>query len=298
MEERLFLNKLKNEVHFLEWKTENPKANVMISHGMAEHSLRYDDLAKYLNDNGFNVFAIDHIGHGKYAKILGHMGKDEFNLCVSNMNELIELINEETKLETFLLGHSMGSFLSQLYIERYHNIKGCILSGSSKATPLMKMGSIVASLVYLFSKEKDKPNNFMNNLSFGSYNKAFKNPKNDFVWLNRDEAEVEKYINDPLCGYVCSTSFFKYMCKGLKEMNSKKALKGIEKDLPILIHGGSMDPVSNQGKDLRGLDTLYKNIGLKNITLFVYDGAHHEIYNEINKQEVYKNTINFLNKNL
>ena len=298
MKDLFFVNSKGQDVNYFLWDIENPIATVVISHGMAEHALRYDALANYLNENKIKVYAISQIGHGPHAEKLGHMGKDEFNLCVSNLNDLVEQAKLENNVPVFLLGHSMGSFLSQLYIERYHNIKGCILSGSSAATPIMKVGSFIASVVYAFSKDKTKPNKFMDNMSFGSYNKPLGKVRTKFDWLNRDEAEVDKYIEDPLCGYVCSTSFFKYMTKGLAEMGKKKVLKNVDKNLPLLIHGGSMDPVSNCGKGLYALEKQYQKLGLTNVKLIVYENARHEIYNELNKNEVYENTLNFIKENL
>jgi len=298
MKENKFTNKIGKVVNYLEWKIDNPKACVVISHGMAEHPERYDDVAKFFNKNGYSVFAIYHIGHGKFAEIKGHMGKGEFDQCVTNLSELVDLVKKETNKDCFLLGHSMGSFLSQLYIERYHNIKGLILSGSSAATPLMKMGSFIAGIVNGLAKDKTAPSPFMNTMSFGSYNKAFKNPRTEYDWLNRDEREVDKYVADPLCGFVCSKSFFKGMCDGLAEMGKPSETAKVDKNLPILIHGGSMDPVSNSGAGLYALLKQYKDLGIKDVTLVVYDQARHEIYNELCKDEVYNNSVKFFDSHL
>ena len=121
MEKCKFINTMNEEVYYLKWEVSSAKANVVISHGMVEHPARYDNLANYLNDNGINVYGIYHIGHGENAKVLNHMGKGEFDRCISNLNELVELV-KVNNLPTILLGHSMGSFMSQLYITRYNNL--------------------------------------------------------------------------------------------------------------------------------------------------------------------------------
>jgi alpha-beta hydrolase superfamily lysophospholipase len=102
-----FKNNINEEVYYLKWEVNDAKANVVISHGMVEHPARYDDLAKYLNSNGINVYGIYHIGHGEHAKVLNHMGEGEFDRCISNINELVELV-KVNNLPTFLLGHSMA----------------------------------------------------------------------------------------------------------------------------------------------------------------------------------------------
>lgn len=298
MEEKYFVNKTGDEIYYLEWDAENPKCALVISHGMAEHPERYDDFAKFMAANGVTVYAINQMGHGHHAKLPGHMEKGDFDKCVSNLAELVQIAKNDTWKDAFLLGHSMGSFIAQLFIERFHNIKGLILSGSSAATSVMKMAKPIASLVCALSKDTSKPSNFMNNMSFGSYNKAIPNNKTPFDWLSRDEEQVQKYIDDPLCGYVCSQSFFREMAGGFAVMAKPSELAKIDKDLPIFIHGGSMDPVSDLGKGLYALEAQYKNLGVKDVTLTVYPEARHEIYNELNKQEVYENTLKFIEAHL
>ena len=298
MEELFFNNARGLDIYYLRWQASTPKAVVVISHGMAEHPERYDDLAKYLNDNNISVYAINQMGHGKHASKPGHMDPGDFDLCVDNLNELVELAKKETNLPVFLLGHSMGSFLSQLYIERYHNIQGLILSGSTAATAIMKMGSTIANMVYAFASDKSAPSPFMDKMSFGSYNSKIKPARTKFDWLTHDEKIVDAYIEDPLCGFVCSKSFFKEMTHGLKIMNSNKEMSKIKIELPILIHGGKQDPVSNYGKGLYELEKKYKKHLINDVTLIVYENDRHEIYNELDKKTVYENTLNFINKNI
>jgi len=298
MLEKTFVNRTGDTIYYLEWPQDDPKCAVVISHGMAEHPERYDDLAKYLNGKGIAVYAINQMGHGKHAAKPGHMEKGDFDKCVSNLSELVGIAKTETGKDAFLLGHSMGSFISQLYIERFHDIKGLILSGSSAATPVMKMAKTIAGIVCSLSRDTSRPSEFMNKMSFGSYNKAIENPKTAFDWLSRDEEQVRKYIDDPLCGYVCSQSFFREMAGGFAVMAEPSELAKIDKDLPIFIHGGSKDPVSELGKGLYALEKQYKDLGVSDVTLTVYPEARHEIYNELNKQEVYDKTVEFIEAHL
>lgn len=298
MEDHKFTNRSGDPVHYLKWTAPVPKCALVISHGMAEHPERYDDLAGYLTGHGVSVYAIYQMGHGKHAKKPGHMAKGDFDKCVSNLSELVRIAGEETGKDVFLLGHSMGSFIAQLYIERYGGIKGLILSGSSNATSMMKAAYPIASAVCLLSRDTSSPSAFMNRLSFSAYNKAFSNPKTEFDWLSRDEDQVRKYVEDPLCGFVCSQSFFREMAGGFRKMADPAELAKIDRNLPILIHGGSEDPVSEQGKGLYALRDQYKKLGVKEVELIVYPGARHEIYNELNRAEVYEKTLGFLLKHV
>ena len=294
MEKKMFKNAAGKQVRYLHWPVFAPKAAVVISHGMVEHPARYDAFASFLNANGISVYGIYHIGHGEDAKVLNHMDKGGFDRCISNLNYLVKLARSESRAPVVLLGHSMGSFMAQHYITRYNNLDGLILSGSTTATPLVKLGAILAKVLCAFSVDKTKPSPFMNNMAFGSYNKAFEDAKTDFDWLSRDEEQVQRYIDDPLCGGICSISFYPNLTAGMASMGKPEALARINKNLPIYIQGGSKDPVSNMGRGLYELRQQYDDLGVRWVKLDVYQGARHEIFNELNREDVYHNTLNFI----
>ncbi len=295
MEKCYFTNSENNKVYYLKWAVEGAKCAVVISHGMVEHPGRYNDFAAFLNKNGIAVYGIYHIGHGEDAEHLGHMGEGDFARCGSNLHELITLAKEETGLPVILFGHSMGSFISQHYVTRYKDIDALILSGSTKAAGIAKMGAAVATVLNALSRDKTKPSYFMNMMAFGSYNKKFADKRSPFDWLSRDCKEVKKYVEDPLCGSICSIGFFKNLTVGMATMGKKEFISKVDTSLPIYIQGGSMDPVSDYGRGLYALKKQYDDLGVSRVELTVYEGARHEILNETNKSEVYENTLNFIN---
>lgn len=294
MEKKHFFNPSGQPVYYLQWPVAAPKATVVISHGMVEHPARYDQVATFLNENQISVYGIYHIGHGPDAPILNHMGEGDFDRCVDNLHQLVQLAIAETGVPVILLGHSMGSFLSQLYVTRYQDLSGLILSGSTKASPVAKAGAVLATVLYALSKDKTRPSPFMNSMAFGSYNKAFPNPRTEFDWLSRDPDQVDRYVADPLCGGICSISFYKNLTCGMARMGKPALIRNVPKALPVYIQGGSMDPVSDMGKGLYALRDQYMGLGLTRVELDVYEGARHEIFNEINRTEVYRNTLDFI----
>ena len=294
MEKKMFRNAAGEQVTYLHWHVLAPRAAVVIAHGMVEHPARYDHFASFLNAHQISVYGICHIGHGEDAKILNHMDKGGFDRCISNLNYLVKLAKAEGRAPVILLGHSMGSFMSQHYITRYDNLDGLILSGSTTASPLVKAGAVLAKVMCALSPNKTKPSPFLNNMAFGSYNKAFPDAKTDFDWLSRDEEQVQKYIDDPLCGGVCSVSFYQNLTAGMASMGKKDRLERINRKLPIYIQGGGMDPVSENGKGLYALKQQYDALGIQRVKLDVYPGARHEILNELNRDEVYQNTLEFI----
>ena len=283
------------ELNVYVWdEVKSPKAVVQIAHGMAEDAARYEDFAKFLNKNGYNVLADDHRGHGKTAQ--GKMGIVPDGDCyfdtIEDMALLTDYAKDKYKVPVILFGHSYGSFLSQGYIEKHSDkIVACVLCGSARMdTSDAKLGGIVANLqTALFGK--DKPAKFIANLSFGNYEKPFKQDGKTNAWLNRDGAEVDKYNANPMCGFILSLGFYKSFFNGLKQIYGD-APKQIRADLPIFIISGDQDPVGGMGVLVKNLYEMYKGLGF-DVDMKLYEGARHEILNEINKEEVYNDALAF-----
>jgi len=175
-------------------------------------------------------------------------------------------------------------------------LSGLILSGTGgDPGPLGKIGLIIARTEVKIRGRKAK-SNIMNKLSFGAFNGAFKPNRTDYDWLSRDNAEVDKYINDPWCGAVFTAGFFCDMLGGLAFINNKENIEKVSKDLPILIFSGSKDPVGANTKGVTQTYNALKDIGIRDMTLKFYTDGRHEMLNEINRAEVYDDVIAWLNK--
>lgn len=291
------------EIFAYNWRPENEvKGIVQIAHGMAEASYRYKKFAKELVDEDYIVYANDHRGHGNTAASIeevGYIGSDGFNRMVKDMKEFTDFIRDKEgeDLPLFLFGHSMGSFLSQRYISLYGNsIQGVILSGTSgNQGPIINIGIRIAEKEVAKEGPKAKSPR-LNDLSFGNYNKKFEPTRTDFDWLSRDEKEVDKYIEDPYCGGIFTTSFYYDFFRGLKENFKRNNLEKIPKNLPIYIFAGDKDPVGNMGKGVLKLVRTYKKLGIKDLEYKLYKDGRHEMLNEINRDEVIENVIEWLDR--
>lgn len=266
-----------------------PKGIVQIVHGMAEHARRYDDFAKFLNSNGFIVWADDHRAHGE-TETKESIGYHDGNIYLDSVKDEIAMtryLKDKYNLPVVLVGHSYGSFMSQRYIELCNEVCGVILSGSACMKGIMiDFGGFLAKVQAAFVKSS-KPAKLMDKLSFGGYNKSFKDENSSFSWLSRDKEQVAKYEADEQCGYVMSIAFFKYFLNGLRRAYFKRNLKQIDKDLPIALFSGDHDPVGGNGKLVAKLYDQYKKLGIKNVSMKLYPDARHEILNETNNKEVY-----------
>ncbi|HBG3820220.1 TPA: lysophospholipase [Clostridioides difficile] len=294
------------DIYTYKWEDENikkPKAVIQIAHGMVETAQRYETFAKVLTKNGYIVYINDHRGHGKTAKIIENVGhlaeKEGFRCLVEDMYTLTNIIKKENEdLPIYLFGHSMGSFASQRYIMDYsNNLSGLILCGSNG-----KQG-IILNLAHLIINREIKKygrrskSNKINNLIF-SGEIIRRNEKTKFDWLSRDKEQVEKYINDPFCGVVCSCGFFYDLVQGLKEIEDKENLKKVPLDIPIYIISGDKDPIGKNGKGVLRLRDRYIKLGVKDVTCKLYKDGRHELLNEINREEVFEDIICWLNNKI
>lgn len=300
-----FIGQENLEIYGYRWLPENTqsiKGVVQISHGMSEGAHRYERLAKHLTDHGYIVYAHDHRGHGKTAKNIENLGilayKNGFECLVTDVHILTKKIKAvHSNLPIFLLSHSMGSFVAQEYIMHYGNdLDGVILSGTNG-----KQGMILDIGLWLAKQEVKKigrraKSPKMDKLIFGTYNKQFTPVRTPFDWLSRDEEEVDRYIADPYCGEIFTAGFFEDLLSGLKYIREKENKKSIPKELPIYIFSGDKDPVGRNGKGIHDLVKDYKSVGIKQVDYKLYPGGRHEMFNEINRDEVMQDLVNWLDK--
>lgn len=279
------------------------KAVVQIVHGLAEHAGRYEAFAEFLASSGYIVYANDHRGHGKTAgsiENLGYAGEDGFNWMVKDLDELHDIIkNENQNLPVFMFGHSMGSMMAQMYMSLCGNkLKGVILSGTmGRQGVKLNLGIMIANNE-IKKKDSRAQSEKLQKMTFGHYNDSFKPVRTEFDWLSRDTQEVDKYINDPLCGFASTASFYYYFFKGIKEIHKKEIMKNIPKDLPIYIMNGEMDPVGGNCKTVKSLIKDYERLGIKDVSYKFYKGGRHEMLNEVNKVEVMKDILNWLESHI
>lgn len=285
------------------WPVERPRAAIQLVHGMAEYMERYDRLARALNAAGFAVVGHDHLGHGPAAAKdeLGYFGpKDGWDHLIEDARRVTEYMKKRFPgLKYALLGHSMGSFVAREYLIRYgQDLDACVLSGTGwHPAALAGSARFLAGVCGVFGGWR-KPSNFVNGIGFGSYGKAFQPVRTPFDWLSRDEKEVDKYIADPLCGFVFTARGFYDMFGGLKALSCLPRLQSIPKDLPVYFVSGARDPVGAAGAGVETVARQFREAGIKNVTVRLYEGGRHEMFNEINRDEVTAELIGWLEASL
>ncbi|MEP1447358.1 MAG: lysophospholipase [Paraglaciecola sp.] len=273
---------------------------VQVAHGMAEHGARYGRLAASLNAEGFAVYANDHRGHGQSISAglpLGHMAdENSWNKAVDDLDLLNgEIRRRHQGLPIILLGHSMGSFLTQSYLNQYgDNIAAAALSASNGPPGLLgKIAQLIIRIEKLrFGKTGHSA--LMSAMTFKAFNKAFKPNRTEFDWLSRDTEEVDQYVADPLCGFECSVASWQGMLDALTTLATDQTLNKIDKTKPIYVISGTKDPVGENGKGVKRLLKAYEKNGLSKVTHQFYPEARHELFNEINRDVITHDFITWL----
>lgn len=274
-----------------------PKAILQISHGMCEFFDRYLNFAEYLTNHGILVCGNDHLGHGE-CDLQGYFSENEgyVHLC-----EDVHCVTKEVKkmypnTPHILHGHSMGSFIARNYLSKYaRELDGCIIMGTGGSNPL---SHIAISLAKRIKKRKGDMHRsaFLNKMAFGAYNKHFKETGNEFDWLSRDEKVVLDFEKNPRCNYVLTVSAFHDLLMLQCTANDNGWYETVPKDLPILLVSGDMDPVGDYGKGPKEVYDKLKKAGVSDVQIKLYPDFRHEILNEIGKEEVYEDVLEFIEK--
>ena len=260
------------------------KGVVQIAHGMSEHFGRYLRLADRLTEIGYTVYGADHRGHGHSSDAhgLGEFGPGGFQTLVDDMALLAGVARKESPGGAFVLfGHSMGSFASQLYLAQHpEGLDALVLSGTGALDKFLEV--LLAS---------GGP------VSLELLNAGFEPGRTKFDWLSRDEAEVDAYLADPLCGFAVGESSMASMFGLAAQARFDPRLKNVPKNLPIYIISGEMDPVVGpEQANVRALIESWRAAGMGNITHHIYPGGRHEMLNEINRKEVEDDLVGWLAK--
>jgi len=285
------------------WRPEAPpRAVVLLVHGMADHGGRYQRLGQALTAAGLALYAPDLRGHGHTAEggVLGHYADaNGWNRVLDDLAVLARHARQaHPGAPLFLLGHSMGSYLVQGYLLHHSaSVQGAILSGSNYQPALFyRAARLVARLERLRQGPRGR-SALIEWLSFGSFNNAFKPTRTAFDWLSRDPAEVDRYIADPLCGFRCTNQLWLDLLAGLAQISQPGSLAQIDRGLPLLIIGGTCDPVS-QGKRLTDLARALGRTGNRQVELVLYPDARHEVLNELNREQVTADLLAWLQRAL
>lgn len=275
---------------------------IHINHGMAEHSARYAPIAERLTHAGAIVYAHDARGHGHSVQpneLLGHYADhDGWNKVISDVKTVNDFIHQEhPQLPLVILGHSMGSFIVRAYVGRYPStVNAMMLSGSASHSLVDMLKARAGIALEMWRQGPKGRSSLLNLLTFATYNKIFEPVRTEADWLSRDPREVDKYVNDPLCGYLCTNQFWNDLIGGIEEIRLPGSIRPMAKTMPVLMFSGERDPLSFHAEDhgITRLAKMFENAGMQNVAVKLFPNGRHEILNETNRLEVIQFLIDWL----
>ena len=266
-------------IHYRTWRVPDAVAVVQLAHGIGEHIGRYGALVAALNAAGYSVWADDHRGHGQTGfeqhggdlDRMGLPGPGGMRAAIAGVERFSEVIREAEgdEVPLVILGHSWGSFMTQHVVNRHpERYDAVVLSG----TAWLQLGWT----------------------NTGDLNKRFARPGGTAVeWLSRDPAVGEAFEADP---YTTTRTLQQLFGWPQSLTLITRPSKRIPSELPLLIMVGSDDPVAGERSALALLRDYVRRCGLVDAHLIVYEGARHELFNEINQEEVRADLIRWLDE--
>lgn len=268
-------------------------------HGMTEYIGRYEPLLSTIASAGYLCFGFDNLGHGNTAAEgdLGYIAShDGWKYMVDDVKAFADSIKAEyPDLPYFLMGHSMGSFITRIAVSKHTNLADkYICCGTAGSNPAANIGLALCDIIKAFRGERTV-SPFLENIVFGSYNKRF-DGDSKYEWLTKDRDIIEKYSKDRFCTFHFTVSAMHDLIKLMKTSNSKKCFNDTKNDLPILIIAGDMDPVGNYGKGVKKVYRNFKAAGKENVTLFLYENCRHEIHNDTCREKMTEDILKFIAK--
>jgi len=292
------------KIHGCKWMPEGePKAVLQIVHGIAEFVERYDAFANYLTGLGFLVVAEDHMGHGQSINedgIQGYFHGGWFNAVADTYQLLQDTRKEYPDLPYILFGHSMGSFMARTILCKYPDsgISAAVICGTGWQ-PTFALPVLLKVVNGICKKTGETiPSEKLQGMVFGSYNSRVEHPRTPFDWLSRDKEVVDAYIAHPLCGFTASCGLLRDMMTGIYYIQQPKHLALMRKDLPVFFIAGGDDPVGSYGKGIRQCADAFRKVGMTDVSVRIYPLCRHEILNEINKEEIFEDVAQWIEKKI
>ena len=296
-------------VRALAWEPEDaarpdfaPRAVVQLVHGMSEHVGRYAPFAEELCRAGFVVCANDHIGHGKTAageSELGHMplerGED---VLVEDVHALRRRLAERyPKAPYVVFGHSMGSFVTRVYLTRHgRGLAAAVLCGTGQQPRLMSGAGMVLTRILAALRGERHVSRLVHAMGAGGYARAIKGAKTDVDWIATDPEVVAAYQADPLCGQVFTVGAYHTLSRLVADATSERLARKVPRQLPMLFIAGADDPVGECGRGVRRAVSEYRNASVGHVELILYPRMRHEILNEPIREQVYADVLDFLTR--
>ena len=279
-----------------------PIGSVVLLHDMAEHHGRFDDFSRILNQKGYDTYSYDHRGHGSEIRYeeLGFIAEENgHDLLITDAIHVIQYIKKNNRgRKLIIFGYGMGALIARCVIQVFESIDACILCSSPNPPHKVINSQLTAAKFIRFTKKPWHRSVYLSKklTEFKSFTKY--SNRTAYDWISRDNQMVGAYMSDPLCGFLGTVAFYIDILNLMDEAVSRANLKQIRNDLPILLIGGSNDPVCDYGEDITDLFDIFQHYKFTEVDCTIYEEARHDLLHETNSAEIIKDILEWLNKAL
>lgn len=287
------------EMNYYVWLAEPEEAVLQVVEGASEQALRYREFAEWMQQRGVSVYAMDNRGHGRNRDVEGyvHIDHKNWHQLVDDVISLGEKIRRDRGKKPFLLGHSMGSFISRCVALEGADYETFIFTGSGwQDEPVLLAAMKLAEILMKIHGEHDQ-NEFFEHISFDSYRRIMLKKgltTSSYGWLTRDEEKLKEAEAEPSLKERFSLGAHRSLLQLVKASQDLTKVKNIS--APVYFLSGSLDPVGDFSKGVRKAYTAYRKRALVPVNCYFYEGMHHEILNEKGREEVYQDILYFIRR--
>ena len=288
------------KLHGYVWAPDvQPRFILQLVHGMVEYIDRYDAFASFLAANDIAVIGHDHLGHGKSITDESKLGffaeKDGYKIVIDDMHAVTEEAKKRFPgVKNYILGHSMGSFMVRRFFAVWpKDVDGAIIMGTGYIPAGLAGVGKTMSKVVKGTRGQFRQSKLLTSLALGSNNKPFEPARTPCDWLSRNTENVDKYMADPLCGFLFTASAYTDFFTVIQKIAKQEDFDKIPRDLPLLLTSGELDPVGGKAA-VEKLAADYEALGFKDVTVQLYPEDRHEILNEVDRDKVFANILAWL----
>lgn len=276
---------------------------VQVVHGLEEHIDRYRDFMTFLAEHGFLCVGDDHLGHGRTVTRPEERGvfspKDGWGRVMRDVIRLRRMTaTQYPNVPYVFFGHSMGSFIVRnITIDHPEAYDLAIISATGNPNRLQLFGGWLVGKVICAIRGYSSSGELMAKVSMGGNMKGIENPRTPNDWLSRDEEAVDRYMADPLCGITAKAGLYTDMLSGVRMATSRLRMRKVDREKPVMLISGDADPVGQWGVGVEKVHKAYQH-RVRDLTYKLYPGARHELLNELNRDEVYADILNWIEKRI
>ncbi len=276
------------------------RAVVQLVHGMSEHKERYFPFMEYLAGLGYLVVIHDHRGHGKSVKAVEDLGYTYGGGAQAMLRD-IGTVNRRLKakypdLPLILMGHSMGSLAVRAFAAKHDSCMDMlIVCGSPSYNAAWPLGVAIAKTEKALFGPHHR-SKLIETLSFGSSVLKFRKDKNCTAWICSDPQVAREYEDSQLCGFTFTDDGYLALFELMRRAYDVEGFSCTNPSMPVLFISGAEDPCLINVRHFAKAVRAMRRVGYRDVKGKLYPGMRHEILNEINKEQVYRDIAAYMRK--